>query len=45
MQAEAEGLTLRKADNKTGYFGVYLKKGSPASPSPTRRRCGAVARW
>ena len=22
-QAEAEGLTLLKADNKTGYFGVY----------------------
>jgi len=26
-QAEAEGLTLRVADNKTGYFGVYHKPG------------------
>ena len=24
QQAEAEGLTLRKADNKTGYHGVYI---------------------
>ena len=24
-QAEAEGLTLLKADNKTGYFGVHHK--------------------
>ena len=26
-QAEAEGLTLRVADNKTGYFGVHHKPG------------------
>ena len=26
-QAEAEGLTLRKADNKTGYFGVVHRPG------------------
>ena len=26
-QAEAEGLTLLKADNKTGYFGVYHQPG------------------
>ena len=32
MQAEAEGLTLLKADNKTGYFGVYLDK--PGRPKP-----------
>ena len=25
-QAEAEGLRLLKADNKTGYFGVRLGK-------------------
>ena len=31
-QAEAEGLTLLKADNKTGYFGVYLAK--PGQPKP-----------
>jgi len=31
-QAEAEGLTLLKADNKTGYFGVYLTK--PGKPKP-----------
>ena len=26
-QAEAEGLTLLEADNKTGYFGVYHRPG------------------
>ena len=26
-QAEAEGLTLLKADNKAGYFGVYHHPG------------------
>ena len=26
---EAEGLTLLKADTKTGYFGVYHKSGQP----------------
>ena len=31
-QAQAEGLTLRVADNKTGYFGVYLD--SPSKPKP-----------
>ena len=34
-QAEAEGLTLLEADNKTGYFGVTSQ--ASASPSPTRR--------
>ena len=28
-QAEAEGLTLLEADNKTGYFGVYHRPGKP----------------
>ena len=28
----AEGLRLRVADNKTGYFGVYLEK--PSRPKP-----------
>ena len=37
QQAQAEGLTLLKADNTAGYFGVYLDKPS-TSPSPTRRR-------
>ena len=32
QQAEAEGLTLLKADNKTGYYGVYLK--NPGQPKP-----------
>ena len=32
QQARAEGLTLLKADNKTGYFGVYLDK--PGRPKP-----------
>ena len=31
-QAEAEGLTLLKADNKTGYFGVYHYPGQPNKP-------------
>ena len=29
QQAEAEGLTLLKADNKTGYFGVNHRPGRP----------------
>ena len=32
-QAEAEGLTLLKADNKAGYFGVNHK---PGKPNPIR---------
>jgi len=32
QQAEAEGLTLLKADNKTGYYGVYLN--NPGRPKP-----------
>ena len=28
-QAEAEGLTLLKANNKAGYFGVYHYPGKP----------------
>ena len=32
QQAEAEGLTLLKADNKTGYFGVCLN--NPGRPKP-----------
>ena len=31
-QAEAEGLTLLEADNKTGYFGVRLA--NPGKPKP-----------
>ena len=36
MQADAEGLTLRKADNKTGYFCVNLHK--PGQPKPYQAR-------
>ena len=36
QQAEAEGLTLRKADNKAGYFGVTLHK--PGQPKPYQAR-------
>ena len=32
QQAQAEELTLLEADNKTGYFGVFLKK--PGQPKP-----------
>ena len=35
QQARAEGLTLLKADNKAGYFGVYLT--NPGRSKPTRR--------
>ena len=35
-QAEAEGLTLLVADNKTGYFGVCLSK--PGKPKPYEAR-------
>ena len=35
-QAEAEGLTLPVADNKAGYFGVYLNK--PGKPKPYQAR-------
>ena len=40
-QAQAEGLTLRMADSKTGYFGVTHQPGKTTSPS--ERRCGAEA--
>ena len=36
QQAQAEGMTLCVAENKTGYFGVAHI--GPAIPSPTRRR-------
>ena len=36
LQADAEGLTLRKADNKTGYFGVTLTH--PGQPKPYEAR-------
>ena len=35
-QAEAEGLTLLVADNKTGYFGVHLP--NPGRPKPYQAR-------
>ena len=37
-QAEAEGLTLLEADNKTGYFGVYLNLTYPGQPKPYQAR-------
>ena len=36
QQAQAEGLTLLKADNKTGYFGVHLAH--PGKPKPYQAR-------
>ena len=35
-QAEAEGLTLLVADNKTGYFGVHLKNLGKPKPYEAR---------
>ena len=40
QQAEAEGLTLLKADNKTGYFGVCLKPGQPKPYAARVKRGG-----
>ena len=37
-QAEAEGLTLLVADNKTGYFGVSLDKRLSAAHKPYQAR-------
>ena len=42
-QAEAEGLTLLKADNKTGYFGVYLSH--PGRPKPYQARVWRGGKW
>ena len=39
-QAEAEGLTLLEADNKTGYFGVYPRPGRPKPYVAQVRRDG-----
>jgi len=36
QQAQAEKLTLLVAENRSGYFGVYLNQ--PGKPSPIRRR-------
>ena len=41
-QAEAEGLTLLEADNKTGYFGVYHRPGR-SKPYGLMARCRGVA--
>ena len=40
--AEAEGLTLRVADNKTGYFGVYHQPGKLKPCQAQVRRGGKV---
>ena len=42
-QAEAEGLTLLKADNKAGYFGVKLAKSSKFKPYEAQvKRAGTM---
>ena len=41
-QAEAEGLTLLKADNTTGYFCVYHKPGWPKPYQAQVRRGGKM---
>ena len=40
QQAEAEGLTLRVAENKAGYFGVYHRPGQPKPYQAQVRRGG-----
>ena len=39
-QAEAEGLTLLKADNKSGYFGVCLNQPGQSKPYQAAVRRG-----
>ena len=39
-QGEAEGLTLLKADNKAGYFGVKLSSSGQSKPYEARVRRG-----
>ena len=39
-QAEAEGLTLLKADNKTGYFGVHLDQRGTSKPYQAKVKRG-----
>ena len=39
-QAEADGLTLLKADNKTGYYGVSHQPGYPKPYKAKVRRGG-----
>ena len=41
-QARAEGLTLRVADNKTGYFGVYLNSRGKSKPYQAQVRRGGT---
>ena len=42
-QAEAEGLTLLKADNKAGYYGVKLAKSSKSKPYEAQvKRAGTM---
>ena len=42
-QAEAEGLTMLKADNKAGYFGVKLAKSSKSKPYEAQvKRAGTM---
>ena len=40
QQAQAEGLALLKADNKTGYFGVHHHSGKPKPYQARVRRGG-----
>ena len=44
QQAEAEGLTLRVADNKTGYYGVYLSKGARSATVGAEKQRAEFAR-
>ena len=40
QQARAEGLTLLKADNKAGYFGVHVNQASRVNPYVAKVRRG-----
>ena len=47
QQAQAEGLTLREADNRTGYFGVYYSN-MPQTTKPYEarvNRSGELDEW
>ena len=41
QQARAEGLTLLKADNKAGYFGVHVNQASRVNPYVAKVRRGS----
>ena len=44
QQAQAEGLTLRVADNASGYYGVIHRPGRSKAFDAQMRHCGTLRR-